>query len=108
MSDDRCKQNVYSDSIGWRSRRCESKAVTHAGYCRLHDPDLRAEREKKRPPVKWERKHAVRKLVEAAIERKLGRQWVDAIRLYAFEHADVPWPLPQWLVDMCADVKEEA
>ena len=52
----KCKEKVCDRSNRWlRGYPCKNKAVTAAGYCRMHDPDLRKERDAKRGPSKWER-----------------------------------------------------
>jgi hypothetical protein len=64
---ERCKEEV-SSSDGWRSHRCSYKAVTDAGYCRTHDPELAKQRAAKRGPSRWERERLAREQLMAACD----------------------------------------
>lgn len=64
----RCKESQVSSPNSWRYAQCQNKAVTGAGYCRVHDPELRAARQAKRPPTKWERINKARRELEEVLE----------------------------------------
>lgn len=51
---DRCIKQVHDD-FGVGFHRCIRKAVTEAGYCRQHDPELRAAKDASRSLTKTER-----------------------------------------------------
>lgn len=70
-----CPKSV-SDHTGFRFFPCGNKAVTIAGFCRVHDPDLREERRRKRGPTQWERDMQMlkaRREREEAMETRLAR-----------------------------------
>jgi hypothetical protein len=50
----KCPERVASEG-GWHFHTCGRKAVTERGFCRIHDPELREERRKKRGPTAFER-----------------------------------------------------
>lgn len=62
-----CKARICR-SQAWRSVECGRPAVTDAGFCRIHDPELKNERAKKRQPTKWEREAAAWKAMDKAID----------------------------------------
>jgi len=74
MDKKRCKYDV-ADAGGWRFHQCMNKAVTAAGYCRVHDPDEKTKRAKKRGPTQLEREWdqaKKRRERQAAIEERLS------------------------------------
>lgn len=62
MSDAYCKEQVYEPNM-WRSHRCLRKATTTAGYCKQHDPQLKAARRAARKPTVFERSSNARKRI---------------------------------------------
>ncbi len=60
----KCKAKVYQSGM-FTSTGCSNKAVTEAGFCRVHDPDCQEERRKKRGPtaeeIRWEDRRLERK-----------------------------------------------
>lgn len=57
----KCKERVFSGAR-WdvAGHPCDYKAVTDAGFCRIHDPKLKAARDKARGPSPSERRWAER------------------------------------------------
>jgi len=50
-----CKADVRSRDHWSRHRpKCGNKSVTEAGYCRVHDPQEKLNRQCARPPTRWE------------------------------------------------------
>ena len=68
----KCPERV-ADEGGWRFHICGRKAVTERGFCRVHDPEFREARRKKRGPTAFEREtsriEAGRNEFDAARER---------------------------------------
>ena len=62
-----CQADVYGESA-WSPHRCTRKAVTAAGYCKQHDPELKRQQKKKRGPTRGEQGMAARK-------RRSWRPW---------------------------------
>lgn len=69
MTAPRCRKTVHDRDDLWdvHGHRCTRAAVTEAGYCRQHDPELRADREARRPPTKYEQMREVADALDAAI-----------------------------------------
>lgn len=55
----KCQGKVWER---WSYRPCHCKAVTAAGYCKAHDPQLKEAR-KKEQHTKWEAKWKVEQLI---------------------------------------------
>lgn len=71
--DNKCKREI-NDGPGWRWHQCDNAAVTEAGFCRVHDPDLQAERAKKRGPSKFERALAAKRAVDEFVDQLPAEQ----------------------------------
>lgn len=71
MGTEKCREMV-SSSNAWRMSSCMNKAVTEAGYCRVHDPELRRLREAKRTPSKYERQMACRGQLKEFLRLRLS------------------------------------
>lgn len=70
---DYCKETVYQP-MGWKFMQCRNRAQTAAGYCRLHDPEIKAMRDEKKPPTKLERQDAARKELIALLKEKMSEE----------------------------------
>lgn len=62
-----CKARVASRG-SWTRHDCRKPAVTAAGYCRTHDPELREQRAARRGPSKFERQGMGFKDLRAALQ----------------------------------------
>jgi hypothetical protein len=80
---DRCRAE-YQPSDWHSQKRCTNRAVTEAGYCRVHDPEHQAKRAAKRPPSKFERWREARdeltQLIDSVPDEALRDQIRDALR----------------------------
>ena len=109
MTDVKCKATVWDRESRWlRSYPCTRKAVTAAGYCKQHDPELRSARAASRGPTQWERYWALRSFLGAEFERRFGKDSTRLLHLYANERAvpDVVDPIPQWIIDVLDSMSE--
>ena len=69
MAAERCREEIWNQFI---AHQCSRRAVTAAGYCRQHDPELKRQRTASRPPSKWARQMLVRKVVRTWIQQHLS------------------------------------
>ena len=70
---DQCREDVWTSVGNWsHCNPCHNKVVTPAGYCRLHDPELKKAREARRPPTRFERRCAADRAHEEKDRRREG------------------------------------
>lgn len=96
MSSGKCREILFGEL---RSYPCANKAVTAAGYCRVHDPELQAARREKAPPPKDSRRRIARQQLDEFLKAKLSPEdYATALRGVQWGYCD--WVTPPVDVDI--------
>jgi hypothetical protein len=95
-----CKEMVWDRGSRYMRRfQCRNKAATAAGYCKVHDPELRKAREDAKPPGKFQRQNEARKQLDAYLASILTPEQL-AIVQRGISWAHLPWVMPPWPLDI--------
>lgn len=81
MKRPRCKADVHDD-FGVGFHQCRNRAISDSRFCGKHDPKMRAEQAKKRPPTQFEvtcEAHKRIKEILAGLDAEVSQELDDCI-----------------------------